>query len=310
MQQLWPIYHNEIPTFIQEFSQTKPMMRLKDIGMNCGCEYTQFPLFKTCQPYSRYDHSIGVALIIWHFTGDYKQTIAGLLHDIATPVFAHTIDFLHGDYEKQESTEENTEMVIRSSSEIMHLLECYQLDIDDVANYHLYPIADNDLPLLSADRLEYFLGNMLNYDFCDIQTVKQIYHDLMVDNNELVLKNSYVYVSNEDRFAMQALADIVQFAITQQIITHDDLYQNETYIINQLCSQHQTKELWQQYTHYSKIYTSEHQVNENYRQIHAKKRYIDPFIKDQGRVSQLCPSIYQQIQTFLQLSFDHYILAK
>ena len=35
-------------------------------------------------------------------------TVAALLHDIATPVFAHVIDFLNNDYEKQESTEAET----------------------------------------------------------------------------------------------------------------------------------------------------------------------------------------------------------
>ena len=92
MQELWKIYHHEIPEFLLDFMNTDVLQRLKDIGMNCGVEYTSFPLFKRCRTYSRYDHSLGVALIVWHFTGDMKQTIAGLLHDIATPVFAHTND--------------------------------------------------------------------------------------------------------------------------------------------------------------------------------------------------------------------------
>lgn len=121
MQDLWSVYHDEIPDFLLEFMETASMQRLKDVGMNCGCEYSQFAIFKNCQSYTRYDHSVGVALIVYHFTGDMKQSIAGLLHDIATPVFAHTIDFLNGDYIKQESTEAKTEMMIRSSTEIMIL---------------------------------------------------------------------------------------------------------------------------------------------------------------------------------------------
>ena len=66
--------------------------------------YTAFPQFADIDSYSRYDHSIGVALIIWHFTHDRKQAIAGLLHDVASPVFAHVVDFMHGDYLTQEST--------------------------------------------------------------------------------------------------------------------------------------------------------------------------------------------------------------
>ena len=69
------------------------------------------------------DHSVGVALIIWNFTKDKKQTLAGLFHDIATPIFKHCIDFMNGDYETQESTEELTTCIIKNSKEIMALLE-------------------------------------------------------------------------------------------------------------------------------------------------------------------------------------------
>lgn len=95
MDQLWKIYCQEIPEFIKSLIQTPSMQRLKDVGMNCGVEYTNFAFFQNIIPYSRYEHSIGVSLIVYHFTHDKKQTVAGLLHDIATPVFAHTIDFYH-----------------------------------------------------------------------------------------------------------------------------------------------------------------------------------------------------------------------
>ena len=160
---LWDIYHYEIPTFLADAAQTAEMQRLKDIGMNCGCEYTDFPIFANIEPYSRYDHSMGVALIIWHFTGDMAQAVSGLLHDIATPAFAHVIDFLHGDHLKQESTEQGTKSMIQSSVELCGMLRRYDLAVESVADYHIYPIADNDSPKLSADRLEYTLGNGVNF---------------------------------------------------------------------------------------------------------------------------------------------------
>ena len=91
------IYHNEIPAVIRDCMTAPCVQRLKNVGMNCGCEYTSFPRFAGLQPYSRFDHSVGVALIVWRFTHDEKQAVAGLLHDVATPVFAHVVDFLKGD---------------------------------------------------------------------------------------------------------------------------------------------------------------------------------------------------------------------
>ena len=94
---LWDIYHCDVPDFLADAAKTPVLERLQDIGMNCGCEYTNFSLFKDISPYSRYDHSMGVALTVWHFTGDMVQAMSGLLHDIATPAFAHVVDFLRGD---------------------------------------------------------------------------------------------------------------------------------------------------------------------------------------------------------------------
>ena len=63
-----------------------------------------------------------MALIVWHFTHDKKQTLAGLFHKIATPTFKHCVDFLYGDYMKQESTEDLTSYMISSSKNVMALL--------------------------------------------------------------------------------------------------------------------------------------------------------------------------------------------
>ena len=124
--------------------------------------------------FSSLDHSVAVALIVWHFTHDKKQTLSGLFHDIATPVFKHSIDFLNGDYMNQESTEDLTTEIIKNSKEIMSLLKRDNIKLDSVNDYHIYPIADNDTPKLSADRLEYSMSNALFiYGLCDSLIVKK-----------------------------------------------------------------------------------------------------------------------------------------
>ncbi|WP_200858475.1 hypothetical protein, partial [Klebsiella pneumoniae] len=85
---------------------------------------------------------------------------------------------------------------------------------------HMYPIADNDSPLLSADRLEYTLGNAFYYGFKSMEEIRDMYEDLVVSINEfgqseisfstldkaieftcVSIENSKVYSSNVDRFA-------------------------------------------------------------------------------------------------------------
>ena len=116
MQQTAVCYHAQLPLFLQQLAQTPPVQRLRQVGMSCGCEYTQFPPFVHSTPYSRYEHSLGVALIVWHFTGNRAQAAAGLLHDAATPTFAHVVDFLLGDHLRQEATEAGTHDVLAASA--------------------------------------------------------------------------------------------------------------------------------------------------------------------------------------------------
>ena len=147
--------------------------------MNCGIDYTK--VFHIKYWYSNLEHSVGVALIIWHFTKDKKQTLAGLFHDIATPTFKHCIDFMNGDYEQQESTEERTETIIKESKEIRDLLERDKIKIEEVSNYHRYPIADNDTPKLSADRFEYTFSNGLVFRrIWELETIKEIYDNVRI----------------------------------------------------------------------------------------------------------------------------------
>ena len=150
------ILSDEIPNFLYDYINTSEMQKQKGISVSCGTIYSKM---YNSMWYSSLDHSVAVSLIIWHFTKDKKQTLAGLFHDIATPVFKHCIDFMNKDYETQEFTEELTTKIIRDSKEIMKLLERDNIKVEEVNDYHIYPIADNDTPQLSADRLEYTLSN-------------------------------------------------------------------------------------------------------------------------------------------------------
>ena len=301
----YTLYHGEIPAVLAACANTPCMQRLKNIGMNCGCEYTSFPRFAGLKPYSRFDHSLGVGLIVRHFTHDEKQAAAGLLHDVASPVFAHVVDFLRGDYLMQESTEDGTRSIIERDEALQDVLSAYGLNTDDVCDYHRYPIADNDSPRLSADRLEYTLGNLLNYRIRTPDEVKAYYADLSVGTNEdgepeLVfsdarraedfalasLECSKIYVSDEDRYAMQMLSELLRDAIRGGVLTEADLLTTEPEVIAKLLRNGRTAAAWRRYRAYHltrRVDTPEGEGER--RRIPAKKRYIDPLIAGVGRVS-------------------------
>ena len=318
------IYSNDFPDFISEISQTPAMLRLDDIGMNCGCEYTSFPLFKGLEKYSRYTHSVGVALIVWHFSHDMRQSTAGLLHDISSPAFAHVIDFMHGDYLTQESTENGTERIIAESVEIQQCLKKYGMKTSEVADYHLYPIADNDTPRLSADRLEYTIGNIVNYRLASYEKAKELYDDLCVGINEeneqeimfadrckalefaqLSMQCSRIYVSDEDRYSMQRLAELLKDCIVRGIISEEDLYIGEKNVIEKLLGTEYSANEWNRFRNYSAIMRAGNSPDS--RIVYAKKRYINPFVKGYGRVSEIFQDYGILIRRYLSESQNYAI---
>lgn len=320
-------YHDEIPEHLALLSATPAMQRLKNVGMNCGCEYTQFPVFARCAPYSRFEHSIGVGLIVWHFTQSVAQSTAALLHDIATPAFAHVIDFLHQDHLLQESTEENTRKVIERSEEIQRILARISLTTDAVCDYHRYPIADNDTPQLSADRLEYTLGNAVNYGFADLEQVKQLYASLLVAPNEygeeelmfsaiedalafgeIVMRCSNVYIADEDRFAMQALAELLREAIREDVLSVADLDRTEPELLAKLCAEPRYAEKWKQFCSYRRMERSD-LPRTGWFQIPAKKRYIVPYVKDCGRLTALDEDYRRTVEEFRARTLDHFVMG-
>lgn len=323
------IYHDPVPPFLQRCAKTPPMQRLRQVGMNCGCEYTSFPRFAEIGSYSRYEHSLGVALIIWHFTQDRQQAVSGLLHDIATPVFAHVVDFLRGDYLKQESTESGTAEMISASPELIKALSEYALQPGDVSDYHRYPIADNDSPRLSADRLEYTLGNSINYGFCTQTEAADMYRNLTVYPNEdgdpelcfrtesvaerfgtCALQCSRVYVSDEDRYAMQILSELLREALDRGIINSKNLYSTEPEVIAALQKDVRYSTSWHHFRALRIMHTSAAPDDKGeWRQIRAKKRLIDPLIVNAGRLSTLSSAFAENMNRFLRQSQDEWLKA-
>lgn len=328
------IYTKEIPVLLEQLANTSEMRRLSDVGMHCGCEYASFPFFQRARtPYTRLIHSIGVSNIVWNFTHDIRQAIAGLLHDIATPVFAHTIDFLQGDHLTQESTEDKTLFFIENSKEITALLKENHICIEDVSDYHKYPIADNDTPMLSADRLEYTIGNGLCVYNMELEALHGIYKDLKVAQNEhgteelcfhsidaakkfteISLRNSHYFVSDEDRFSMQYLADIIGGAVENGILEPSDLYLTETEVIQKLNKDKNVSKMWKSYTELSAISTSVKKPDNQYCiNVSAKRRYIDPLVVVKNnaiRLTDIDLSIRDQIQSFLNIDFNKWIFTE
>lgn len=311
IKQYFNILSDEIPEFLYDYIDTPEMQKQKMISVSCGTIYSK--MYEQMW-YSSLDHSVGVALIIWHFTKDKKQTLAGLFHDIATPVFKHCIDFMNKDYEKQESTEELTTKIIKDSKEIMQLLKRDKIEVEEVNDYHKYPIADNDTPQLSSDRLEYTLSNGLGATkkIWELDDVKEIYKNIEVQKNEEEIEElgfkdkkiaekfvhamsmlSMMYRISKTKFSMQFLADIMKKMSEKNLITLNDLYNlSEKEVIEKIecCEQDNISECFKLWRNATQINESDAQVVGKYCVSieKVKIRYINPLVKVLDKYIRVC----------------------
>ena len=323
----YKILSKDFPLFLNDYIYTSEMQKLDGINQICGGYWRKENIYEDM--YSVLIHSVGVALIIWNFTHDKKQTIAGLLHDISSPAFKHCIDFLNGDVEKQESTEETTLDVIRNSKEIMNLLKRDNIKLEEISDYKIYPIADNETPKLSADRLEYTFMNGIYYKkVWDLSTIKEIYEDIEIIQNEsniselgfktIEIAEKFVdgaselwplWVRAEDTITMYFFADIIEKMYNQKYITKDDLYQlSEKEIINLIknCENEEISELFKKFMNSNSFIDCEEYRDDKFcvsRKI--KRRYINP-LTNNGRIYDVSIKARKRIDDYLTMKISKY----
>ena len=313
------------PEWLNDYIETKELLKQRYISVTCGKIYSS--LFEIDFFFSSLDHSVAVALIVWHFTHDKKQTLSGLFHDIATPVFKHCVDFLNGDYMTQESTEDLTSKIIGSSKEIMDLLKRDNIKLEEVDDYHIYPVADNDTPKLSADRLEYSLSNaLLTYKLSNIDDIKKIYNDVILDKDEegtlelsfkskatalefvkITSKLSIIYRDDKTRYSMQLIADIIKKLNEDGLITKEDLYNMKESEVIEIIENSKYKDIFNIWKNAKNIKASKEKPENVYFVHHgAKIRYIDPLV-NKKRISSISEEAKEEIDKNLSYDMNNYV---
>jgi len=311
IEEYYKILCPEFPNFLKKYIELPIMQRLSGIGLLCGTDWTS--LYKNRFFYSRLDHSVGVALIIWNFTKDKTQTIAGLLHDVSTTVFSHVSDFRKGDALTQTSTEEPTTKMILSDSALCKLLESDGIEPKDVVDYHIYPIADNEIPSLSADRLEYMYPSGLALDGSwSFEEIAKTYNDLIILKNEenkeelgfktiemaeLYCKKfcmiGHILQLNENKLSLQLLSQIMSKAVELDVLQEEDFMTlSESKIIEKIESFISKKTLSMEEQKFATMYntfrkmTKVEHTNQKLPEdeyfcvsLKVKQRYINPLVK-------------------------------
>ena len=276
----------EIEDVLAELISSKPMQRLKGIHQG-GASY----LVNSHWNVTRYEHSIGVMLLIKRLGGSLEEQIAGLLHDVSHTAFSHVIDFVLEN--KAEDYHEDIFMDVIRKSEIPIILKKYNYDYEHLLfNTVKWSLLEQPAPELCADRVDYTLRDMYVYGQASLEEIKKFLNDIIVyqgkmclqsiERTEWFVKTYYqevldFFMAPLNIYAYDKLAQTLKLALDKKIITLDDFLKEDHELIELLKSSNdiQVQSLLKQLHPDVKV-----RVDQTSFDIHQKNktRLIDPLL--------------------------------
>ncbi len=136
-------------------------------------------------------HSQGVFVLLRRFGASLNEQIAGLLHDVSHSAFSHTIDYIKNDLENQKVQGEQDRIhnqFVKNSS-LAQILQKYGYDVDYILDDSNFPLKENELPDICADRLDYALRQAYIFGMLNLEQIHEVVDGLDVHNGSFVFKN-------------------------------------------------------------------------------------------------------------------------
>jgi hypothetical protein len=148
-----PVYGtNDITdTVLLNLMESKAMQRLHGV-----LQHGVSALVGITRQTSRFEHSIGVMLLVLRLGASLEEQIAALLHDVSHTAFSHVIDYVFDGHDTQGYHEEHKFEYV-SETDLPEILKRHGYDWMDFMQDENFSLLEQDLPRLCADRLDYFL---------------------------------------------------------------------------------------------------------------------------------------------------------
>ncbi|MBK5496055.1 HD domain-containing protein [Bacillus sp. TH13] len=233
----------EVDVVLEELILSKPMQRLKGIHQ-AGASYLMNEKWNV----TRFDHSVGVMLLVKKLGGSVEEQIAGLLHDVSHTAFSHVIDYVF-DNEDESYHEEIFSSVVKNS-EIPAILVKHGYNYEDILlDDSKWTLLERSAPELCADRVDYTLRDMYTYGYISLEEVHSFLEDVIEVEGKMVLQSIEIvewftetYYKEVIDFFMEPmniygndmLAKTIKVALHKRIIHADDFLLEDDELISKL----------------------------------------------------------------------------
>jgi uncharacterized protein len=220
---------------VLELIKCPSMQRLKGVD-----QHGHFEPFFPGTAFSRFEHSVGVFILLRKFNAPFLEQIAGLLHDISHTAFSHVADYVFrdGSGQYQNFQDEELEGFIKNS-EIPEILKKYNINYKDILDDSKFLLKERELPDLCADRIDYFLRDSLAFKRTPQKEIDEFLNNLAIIKNNWVFKDKniakkYAYlfldVNNiywsglESGVMLKSMGELIKYALDKRVIEKQDLF--------------------------------------------------------------------------------------
>lgn len=232
----------EISGVLEEMINTSVFQRLKGIHQG-GAIFLINPEIN----HTRFEHSIGVMLLIKKMGGSIEEQIAGLIHDISHTAFSHLIDYVL-DVEGEDYHEQRFAEVLKDQ-ELNVVFKKYGFDVNNFLKIENYQILEYPLPSLSADRIDYTLRDLFQIGEISTEDILGFLNGLSLYDNRIVLtsveyglwfQSKYDFLISEyfggkvNKDLNTLMKEIVKDCLKKEIIREEDFYQDDFYLLDKI----------------------------------------------------------------------------
>lgn len=222
---------------ILELLKSKPLLRLREISqLGVPDKYNYV------RGFSRYEHSVGVMLVLKMLDASLEEQVAGLLHDVSHTAFSHIIDWVLGQG-KTENFQDNRHIDFITKSEIASILARYGYNPKNISDLQSFKLLDREIPDLCADRIDYALRQL------PPSTVKKTLGGLTTLNGKIMFRSKDLALAFAESFLQleindwsgfegasryQLFADVLKRAIALKMIKIEDFFGDEEMILKRV----------------------------------------------------------------------------